>query len=204
MTPLARRLLFLILGLLLLIVPTLYGYLRDNRYEQTYTPPQISENSTAATPAPTNTAFPVIQPVSKIAEVIHKHDGFLVVDAVQALGKLPLSVEETNADFLIFSSHKIGGPQGVGAIVLRDASLSPLPLLSGGGQENYHRGGTENVAAIAGFGAACEWHKQNLTKNIKIFTLRDSIEEGLETISREAGNEIAQPVFFGKAEWVEW
>lgn len=142
----------------------------------------------------------VIQPVSKIAEVIHKYDGFLVVDAVQALGKLPVSIEETGADFLIFSSHKIGGPQGVGAIVLRDASLSPMPLLQGGGQENYHRGGTENVAAIAGFGAACTWHKENLTKNIKIFSLRDSIEAGLGTISNEAGNEIAQPVFFGKGE----
>ncbi len=73
-----------------------------------------------------------------------------------------------------------------------------MPLLSGGGQENYHRGGTENVAAIAGFGAACEWHQENLTKNIKIYTLRDSIEEQLGTISTEAGNEIAQPVFFGK------
>ena len=140
----------------------------------------------------------VIQSVNKIAEVIHKHDGFMVVDAVQALGKMPLSVEETGADFLIFSSHKIGGPQGVGAVVLRDASLSPLPLMSGGGQENYHRGGTENVAAIAGFGAACEWHKENLTKNIKIFALRDSIEEQLGTISREAGNNVSLPVFFGK------
>lgn len=140
----------------------------------------------------------VIQPVKKIAEVIHKHEGFLVVDAVQALGKMPLSVEETDADFLIFSSHKIGGPQGVGVIVLRDASLSPMPLLEGGGQESYHRGGTENVAAIAGFGAACEWHESNLTKNIKIFALRDSIEEQIDTISKDIGNHVARPVFFGK------
>ncbi len=142
----------------------------------------------------------VIQPVKKIAEVIHKHEGFLTVDAVQALGKIDLSIEETGADFLIFSSHKIGGPQGVGAIVLRDASLSPVPLLVGGGQESYHRGGTENVAAIAGFGAACEWHESNLTKNIKIFELRDSIEDQLDTISREIGNHVARPVFFGKGQ----
>ena len=139
----------------------------------------------------------VIQPINKIAEVIHNYDGFLIVDAVQALGKMPLSIEDTGADFLIFSSHKIGGPQGVGAIVLRDASLSPMPLLRGGGQENYHRGGTENVAAIAGFGAACAWHQENLTKNIMISTLRDSIEDELVTISSKAGNEVAQPVFFG-------
>jgi len=140
----------------------------------------------------------VIQSVSEIAEVIHKYDGFLIVDAVQALGKMPISIEKTGADFLIFSSHKIGGPQGVGAIVLRDAALSPMPLLLGGGQENYHRGGTENVAAIAGFGAACEWHQENLTKNIQNFSIRDSIEAEIDTISLNAGNGIAQPVFFGK------
>lgn len=142
----------------------------------------------------------VIQPVKEISEVIHKYDGFLMVDAVQALGKIEISVEETGADFLIFSSHKIGGPQGVGALVLRDASLSPMPLLEGGGQESYHRGGTENVAAIAGFGAACEWHQENLTKNIKIFSLRDSIEEQIDTISKEIGNHVARPVFFGKGQ----
>lgn len=142
----------------------------------------------------------VIQPVKQIAEVIHNYDGFLLVDAVQALGKMPLSIEETGADFLIFSSHKIGGPQGVGAIVLRDAALSPMPLLDGGGQENYHRGGTENVSAIAGFGAACEWHQKNLTKNIKIFAQRDSIEDQLDTISKEIGNHVARPVFFGKGQ----
>jgi len=142
----------------------------------------------------------VIQPVKEISEVIHKYDGFLMVDAVQALGKIEISVEETSADFLIFSSHKIGGPQGVGALVLRDASLSPMPILEGGGQESYHRGGTENVAAIAGFGAACEWHQENLTKNIKIFSLRDSIEEQIDTISKEIGNHVARPVFFGKGQ----
>jgi len=140
----------------------------------------------------------VIQPVSEIAQVTHNHDGFLVVDAVQVLGKLDISVEDTGADFLIFSSHKIGGPQGAGALVLRDAALSPVPLLKGGGQESYHRGGTENMAAIAGFGAACEWHSRNLTKKLKIFDLRDSIEQGIDTISKQAGNAVAQPVFFGK------
>jgi len=75
-----------------------------------------------------------------------------------------------------------------------------MPILEGGGQESYHRGGTENVAAIAGFGAACEWHQENLTKNIKIFSLRDSIEEQIDTISKEIGNHVARPVFFGKGQ----
>ena len=97
----------------------------------------------------------VIQPVAEIASLVHSHDGFLVVDAVQALGKLPISMIETGADFLFLSSHKIGGPQGAGALVLANGALSPKPLFSGGGQESYHRGGTENIAAIVGFGAAC-------------------------------------------------
>ncbi len=147
-----------------------------------------------------NSETGIIQPVIAIAEIVHKHECFLVVDAVQALGKTEFSVAETEADFVILSSHKIGGPQGAGALVLANGALSPKPLLSGGGQESYHRGGTENVAAIVGFGAACEWHQENLTENIKKYSLRDSIETGLSTISLEAGNEISSPVFFGKSE----
>jgi len=142
----------------------------------------------------------IIQPIPQIAELTHAHEGFLTVDAVQALGKMDFSVEETQADFLFVSSHKIGGPQGAGALILRDAALSPVPMLRGGGQENYHRGGTENTAAIAGFGAACLWHKENLTKNINISSFRDSIEQRVATISSETGNKIAPPVFFGAQE----
>jgi len=142
----------------------------------------------------------ILQPVSQIADIVHEHDGFLVVDAVQALGKVPFTMAETGSDFLFLSSHKIGGPQGAGALVLASGNTSPKPLLCGGGQENYHRGGTENVVAIAGFGAACDWHRENLTKKPHKSALRDSIEAGLSTISLEAGNEISQPVFFGKGE----
>jgi len=142
----------------------------------------------------------VVQPLLEIAELVNANDGIFIVDAVQALGKEQFTLEETGADFLILSSHKIGGPQGVGAIVLRDSSLSAAPLLTGGGQENYHRGGTENVAAIAGFGAACEWHKENLSNFSKISSLRDSIEAALSTISQDTGNKVAAPVFFGASE----
>ena len=142
----------------------------------------------------------IIQPVAEIAELVHSHDGYLVVDAVQALGKVPVSIAALDADFLIFSSHKIGGPQGCGALVMADKTLSPSPLISGGGQENFHRAGTENTAAIAGFGAACRWHLENLTKNVNISTLRDSIEDRISTISLESGNGVSQPVFFGKSQ----
>ncbi len=141
----------------------------------------------------------IVQPVAAIAKIVHAHEGLLVVDAVQVLGKLPLSMADTGADFLILSSHKIGGPKGAGALVLANGRLSPMPFLTGGGQENFHRGGTENVSAIAGFGAACEWHSHNLTENIKKYSLRDLIENAISSILLGAGNGIAQPVFFGKS-----
>ena len=140
----------------------------------------------------------VLQPVYDVSEVVHAVGGYLLVDAVQTFGRIPFSLYDLGADFLIASSHKIGGPKGAGALVLAKGNVSPVPLVRGGGQENYHRGGTENVAAIAGFSAACTWQKENMTKNLKISSLRDSIEEGISTISLEAGNEIAQPTFFGK------
>ncbi|MEM7067682.1 MAG: cysteine desulfurase family protein [Pseudomonadota bacterium] len=142
----------------------------------------------------------VIQPVREVADIVHEHDGFLVVDAVQGLGKSKVSVAELGADFMFVSSHKIGGPQGAGALILANGSLSPVSLIGGGGQENYHRAGTENIAAIAGFGVACEWQSVNLNNNIKKSGVRDSIEAGLSTISLETGNGVAAPVFFGKTE----
>ena len=78
----------------------------------------------------------------------------LVVDAVQAAGRIPLDMSAAYADYLILSSHKIGGPKGAGAIVAAADLMMPKPLINGGGQEKGHRGGTENLAAIAGFGAA--------------------------------------------------
>ena len=78
----------------------------------------------------------------------------MVVDAVQAAGRMALSMEALGADFLILSSHKLGGPKGAGALVSRGEVLMPKPLIHGGGQEKGHRSGTETVAAIAGFAAA--------------------------------------------------
>ena len=78
----------------------------------------------------------------------------LVIDAVQAVGRIPIDMSAGYADYLILSSHKIGGPKGVGAIIAAADLMMPKPLINGGGQEKGHRGGTENLAAIAGFGAS--------------------------------------------------
>ena len=80
--------------------------------------------------------------------------GLLHVDAIQALGKIPLDIKDLGADLVTLSAHKIGGPKGVGALVAAEGVEGVEPLLRGGGQERGHRAGTENVAGIAGFGAA--------------------------------------------------
>jgi cysteine desulfurase len=96
----------------------------------------------------------VIQPVREAAELVHARGGLLVVDAVQAFGRVAVDIEALGTDFLVVSSHKIGGPKGAGALIARGETLMPSPLIRGGGQEKGHRSGTENAAAIVGFGAA--------------------------------------------------
>ncbi len=137
----------------------------------------------------------VIQPIEEVARITSAHDAILVVDAVQALGRIAHEAIIDGADMVIASSHKIGGPQGAGVLVLARDSLRPQPLMRGGGQENFHRAGTENVAAIAGFAAATSLFARNLDRMSLVCNLRDSIEAGLVTISREAGS--AAPVIFG-------
>jgi cysteine desulfurase len=139
----------------------------------------------------------VIQPVAQAAELAHAHGGSLLVDAVQAAGRIPLDMVASGADFLILSSHKIGGPQGAGALLIADEGLSPTPLLTGGGQEARRRAGTENVAAIAGFGAAAAEIPVRLGDIARQRELRDWMEGQLRTISGQLG--IAPPVVFGAA-----
>jgi cysteine desulfurase len=95
-----------------------------------------------------------VQPVAEIAEIVHAAGGLLHVDAIQGLGKIPFDIIDINADLITLSGHKIGGPKGVGAVVLAEGLAGPEPLLRGGGQERGHRAGTENISGIAGFGAA--------------------------------------------------
>ncbi len=139
----------------------------------------------------------IVQPIAEIAAIVHAHNGFLVVDAVQALGRIEFDISSLSAHFVILSSHKIGGPKGAGALVFGDASISPQPMILGGGQENFQRAGTENIAAIAGFGAAAAEISEKNPHNVTIATLRDSIESRLSTICAEAGNKAGEPVFFG-------
>jgi cysteine desulfurase len=122
----------------------------------------------------------VIQPVADVAKLVHAKGGLLVVDAVQAAGRIALDIQALDADFLILSSHKIGGPKGVGALVARGEVMMPKPLIRGGGQEKGHRSGTENFPGILGFGAAAERMAADLdSRNAGIAELRAILEAGM-------------------------
>ncbi len=95
-----------------------------------------------------------IQPVAEVARIAHEAGAIVHCDAVQAAGRIPVDIAALGVDVLTVSAHKIGGPQGAGAIVRASDDVTFAPLLTGGGQEFRTRAGTENVAAIAGFGAA--------------------------------------------------
>lgn len=127
-----------------------------------------------------------IHPVANAAAVVKRHGGYLFCDAVQALGRIPLDVAALGADFVVVSAHKIGGPQGVGALILRDEGTRPEPLLTGGGQERKRRAGTENVTAIVGFGIAASLVAHHLTDAGRLSGLRARLERGIRTISPEA------------------
>jgi cysteine desulfurase len=105
-----------------------------------------------------------IQPVAEAAAMAHEHGAIVHTDAVQAAGRIPVDITALGVDALTLSAHKIGGPQGAGAIVRAREELAFAPLMTGGGQEKRLRAGTENVAAILGFGAAAKAASGDLAK----------------------------------------
>jgi cysteine desulfurase len=121
-----------------------------------------------------------VQPVAEAGEIVHAAGGLLHVDAIQAFGKIPFDINVTDADLVTLSAHKIGGPKGVGAVVLAEGVLGFEPLLRGGGQELGRRAGTENVAGIAGFGAAVKAAMERRDSDaVRLESLRNQLENGL-------------------------
>ena len=121
----------------------------------------------------------VIQEVSALADWMRECGGYLHCDAVQAAGKLPVDFTSLGAHLLTLSSHKIHGPKGAGALVI-DKTVDLEPLLEGGGQERGLRSGTENVAAIVGFGKAAELALAGMeTRRAHLLALRHRLESGL-------------------------
>jgi cysteine desulfurase len=120
-----------------------------------------------------------LQPIHEAAQIVHEAGSLLHVDAIQALGKIPLVINAIGADLMTLSAHKIGGPKGIGALVFSEGVMVE-PLLRGGGQERGHRAGTENVPGIAGFGAAVKTAIPAMeADNRRLEGLRDRLETGL-------------------------
>jgi cysteine desulfurase len=127
----------------------------------------------------------VIQPIADIAAIVHAANGVLHVDAVQGPGRIACRIGELGADLMSLSAHKLGGPQGAGALVSRGDIHIGEPLIKGGGQERGLRAGTENVAAIAGFGAAAAV-SANQADAARMAGSRDRLEAGIKAILPEA------------------
>lgn len=123
----------------------------------------------------------VVQPIREIAEIVHEAGSLLHVDAVQAPGRIDCDFNGLDADLLTISAHKIGGPKGAGALVRREALHLADPLIRGGGQERGLRAGTEDVLAIAGFGAAAQAVREGReAQSAHMLALRELLEQGLK------------------------
>ncbi len=121
----------------------------------------------------------VIQPVAEVMKLCRKYGALFVCDAVQAVGRISLE-DLRGADMTVISTHKMGGPKGAAALVLREG-LAITPLLTGGGQEERRRAGTENVAAIMGMGAAVEHISDSLNIMPQLAAWRDGMEKEISS-----------------------
>ena len=127
----------------------------------------------------------VLFPIDEIAPVVKEAGGVMHTDAVQAVGKLPINVQQTPVDMLSLSGHKLHAPKGVGALYIRRGTKLK-PFLLGGHQENGRRGGTENVPYIVGFGKACELAAVNMNDEMpRVARLRDKLEKGILASCRD-------------------
>jgi cysteine desulfurase len=148
----------------------------------------INENTLLVSVQAANNEIGTIQPVAEMARLAHNKGALIHCDAAQAVGKVPVDVNEWDVDFMSVSAHKLYGPKGVGALYIRGGPYSmPLkPLVIGGGQERQLRAGTLNVPGIVGFGEACELCQRWLPDEARrISMLRDRLEN--EILARVEG-----------------
>lgn len=132
----------------------------------------------------------IIQPVEAVVEIAKRRGALVHCDAVQAAGRIQVDIQKLGVDYLSLSAHKMGGPQGAGCLIMANC-VNVSPLLLGGGQEKGLRAGTENVAAIAGFGMAAELAIQDMAKMQLLAALRDELEQKLSQFAPDIR-------FFGK------
>ena len=126
-----------------------------------------------------------ILPIKELAKVAHEKNVIFHTDAVQAIGKIKVDVENLDVDLLSLSAHKLHGPKGIGALYVKKG-IEPEPLIHGGGQESGLRAGTENVPAIVGLGKAAELAQSALLKSEEMQKLRDKLDQGIRELIPEA------------------
>jgi cysteine desulfurase len=167
-------------------------FLEEQGFEVTYLPVDmlgrvsvsavekaIREDTILISVMTANNEIGTIQPIAEIGAVARKHGILFHTDGVQAVGHIPVDVEDLQVDLLSLSGHKFGGPKGVGALYMRKGLRLPA-LIHGGGQEKSIRGGTENVAGCVGMAAALEESVASLRENMtKVSALRDRLINGL-------------------------
>lgn len=124
----------------------------------------------------------VIQPIEQAAALAKNHGALVHCDAVQAAGRIAVDIAALGVDFMTLSAHKIGGPQGAGALVFGLCGETPV-LLHGGGQEKQARAGTENVAAIGGFGVAAQEAQKDMAQYQALAAMRDALEKRIAAIA---------------------
>jgi len=165
------------------VEPDLTGRLAVDRIREAIQPDTVLLTMMAA-----NNETGTLQPVEEAARLAAEKGIFFHCDAVQALGKVPVSVKRWSADTLSFSGHKINGPKGIGALYVKKG-VKLRPFLSGGHQERNVRPGTEHVAGIVGFGKACELIEKDLeTNRLRLLEMRDRLGTALLKIPGAALN----------------
>ncbi len=127
----------------------------------------------------------IIEPAAEIAAIAHRHGALFHCDAVQAAGKMPVDVYAIGADLLSLSAHKLGGPPGIGALIV-GSGTDLRPMIRGGGQERGRRAGSENLPGIAGFAAAAVAAAEQITDYDRVRELHNGLEAAIASIAPEA------------------
>lgn len=154
---------------------------KDGRVDLDTLDAALSENTLMVNIMLVNNETGTIQDIKKISEIVHAKGAFLLCDATQAIGKIPVNVRDMDIDLMPFSAHKFYGPKGTGALYVSKKLKSCLqPQITGGGQQNNRRSGTLNVPGIIGFGKACEIAGRDMQQDyLQIKSLRDHLEHEL-------------------------
>jgi cysteine desulfurase len=155
----------------------------------------ITDETTLISIQHANSEVGVLQSIEQIADIAKEHKVLFHSDMVQSVGKLPLDVKKLSIDLVSFSSHKMYGPKGVGALYIKKGMPKLFSLICGGGQERNRRGGTENIPGIVGFGVAAELAMKRLDSDYKHV---EEMRNNLESLIKE---QLTGFDFFADASW---